>query len=54
MGFYENHNIDNSNIDKNINTEDDDIEIIEDGLEEKDDFSIEITDEDDNSIEDQK
>ena len=48
------HNIDNSNIDKNINTEDDDIEIIEDGLEEKDDFSIEITDEDDNSIEDQK
>ena len=48
------HNIDNSNIDKKINTEDDDIEIIEDGLEEKDDFSIEITDQDDNSIEDQK
>ena len=28
---------------------DDDIEIIEDGLEDKDDFSIEIDDEDDNS-----
>ena len=47
------NDIDN-NIDKNINTDNDDIEIIEDGLEEKDDFSIEITDEDDNSIEDQK
>ena len=46
--------IDNNNIDKKINTEDDDIEIIEDGLEDKDDFSIEITDQDDNSIEDQK
>ena len=45
--------IDN-NIDKNINTGDNDIEIIEDGLEEKDDFSIEIEDEDDDSIEDQK
>ena len=48
------NDIDNNNIDKNINTEDDDIEIIEDGLEDKDDFSIEITDQDDNSIEDQK
>ena len=48
------NDIDNNNLDKNINTEDDDIEIIEDGLEDKDDFSIEITDQDDNSIEDQK
>ena len=47
------NDIDN-NIDKNINTDNDDIEIIEDGLEDKDDFSIEITDQDDNSIEDQK
>ena len=39
-----------NNIDKKINTDDDDIEIIED----KDDFSIEIEDEDDKSIEDQK
>ena len=46
------NDIDN-NIDKNINT-DDDIEIIEDGLEDKDDFSIEIDEEDDDSIEDQK
>lgn len=44
--------IDN-NIDKKINTNDD-IEIIEDGLEDKDDFSIEIDDQDNNSIEDQK
>ncbi len=43
-----------NNIDKKINTDNDDIEIIEDGLEDKDDFSIEIDDEDDNSIEDQK
>ena len=48
------NDIDDNNIDKKINTEDDDIEIIEDGLEDKDDFSIEITDQDDNSIEDQK
>ena len=47
------NNIDND-VDKNINTNDDDIEIIEEGLEDKDDFSIEIDDEDDNSIEDQK
>ncbi len=40
--------IDN-NIDKKINADDDDIEIIEDGLEDKDDFSIEIDDEDDDS-----
>ena len=45
--------IDN-NIDKKINVDDDDIEIIEDGLEEKDDFSIEIQDEDDDSIQDKK
>ena len=44
--------IDN-NLDKKINT-DDDIEIIEDGLDDKDNFSIEIDDEDDNTIEDQK
>ena len=47
------NDIDN-NIDKNINTDNDDIEIIEDSLEDKDDFSIEIDDEDDKSIEDQK
>ena len=47
------NDIDN-NIDKNINTDNDDIEIIEDGLEDKDDFSIEIDDQDDDSIEDQK
>ena len=42
------------NIDKKINSEVDDIEIIDDGLEDKDDFSIEIDDEDSNSSEDQK
>ena len=47
------NDIDN-NIDKNINTADDDIEIIEDDLESKDDFSIEIEDEDDENIGDQK
>ena len=47
------NDIDN-NIDKKINSEVDDIEIIEDGLEDKDDFSIEIDDEDGDSIEDQK
>ena len=47
------NNIDN-NIDRNIITDNDDIEIIEDGLEDKDDFSIEIDDEDDNSIKNQK
>ena len=47
------NDIDN-NIDKKINSEVDDIEIIEDGLEDKDDFSIEIDDENDKSIEDEK
>ena len=47
------NDIDN-NIDKKINSEVDDIEIIEDGLEDKDDFSIEIDDEDGDSTEDQK
>ena len=42
------NNVDN-NIDKKINTKDD-IEIIEDGLEDKEDFSIEIDDEDNDSI----
>ena len=43
------NDIDND-IDEKINTNDDDIEIIEDGLEDKEDFSIEIDDEDNNSI----
>ena len=43
-----------NNIEEKINTDNDDIEIIEDGLEDKDDFSIEIDDEDNDSIEDQK
>ena len=43
-----------NNIDKNINTEDDDIEIIDDGLEDKDAFSIEIDDTNNDSIENQK
>ena len=47
------NNID-SNIDKKINSDADDIELIEDGLEDKDDFSIEIDDDDANSTEDQK
>ena len=46
-------NIEN-NIEEKINTDDDDIEIIEDEIEDKDDFSIEIDDEDDNSVEDKK
>ena len=46
--------IQDNNIDEKINTDKDDIEIIEDGLEDKGDFSIEIDDEDDDSIEDQK
>ena len=46
--------IQDNNIDEKINTNDDDIEIIEDSLEDKDDFSIEIDDEDDNSIKNQK
>ena len=47
------NDVDN-NIDKNMNADDDDIKIIEEGLEDKDDFSIEIDDEDHNSIEDEK
>ena len=47
------NDIDN-NIDKKINADGDEIEIIEDDLEEKDDFSIEIDDDDENSNEDQK
>ena len=43
------NDIDN-NIDEKINTNDDNIEIIEDGLEDKEDFSIEIDDEDNDSI----
>ena len=49
----EDNDIEN-NIDKEINTDNDEIEIIENSLEDKDDFSIEINDENDNSIEDQK
>ena len=47
------NDIDND-IDKKINSDDDDIEIIDDDLEDKDNFSIEINDEDDDSIEDKK
>ena len=47
------NNVDN-NLDKNMNPDDDDIKIIEEGLEDKDDFSIEIDDEDHNGIEDEK
>ena len=43
-----------NNIKEKINSEDGDVEIIEDGLEDKDDFSIEINDENDDGIEDQK
>ena len=43
-----------NNIDKKINSDVDDIEIIDDDLEDKDNFSIEIEDEDDNNIEDKK
>tara|TARA_B100000963_G_C22148786_1_gene460790 strand:+ start:92 stop:514 length:423 start_codon:yes stop_codon:yes gene_type:complete len=45
--------IDN-NIEEKINAEDGDVEIIDDGLEDKDDFSIEIDDENNNSSEDEK
>ena len=44
--------IDN-NIEEKINAEDGDVEIIDDGLEDKEDFSIEIDDED-NTSEDEK
>ena len=42
------------NIKDNINDEEEDLEIIEDGLDDKDNFSIEIDDEDVNTINDQK
>ena len=45
-------NIDNNLVEK-INTDNDDIEIIDEGLEEKDDFSIEIDDDGDNVSEDE-
>ena len=45
--------IDN-NIEEKINTDNDDIEIIDDSLEDKNDFSIEINDEDDKSSKDEK
>ncbi len=45
-------NIDN-NLDEKINTDNDGIEIIDEGLEEKDNFSIEIDDDDDNISEDE-
>ena len=47
------NDIDN-NIDKNINTENDDIEILDDGLEDKDDFSIEIDEDTSDSSEKDK
>ena len=43
-----------TNIEKNINDDDEDLEIIDDGLEEKDNFSVEINDETDNSSKDNK
>ena len=43
-----------SNIEENINDNNEDIEIIDDDLEEKDDFSIEIEDEVDNDSKDEK
>jgi len=46
-------NIEN-NVEENINTNNVDIEIIDEGLEEKDDFSIEIDDDNDNISEDEK
>ena len=42
------------NIEENINDNNEDIEIISDDVEEKDDFSIEIDDESDNNTEDKK
>ena len=45
--------IDN-NIEEKINANDDDIQIIDEVLEEKDNFSIEINNEDENSSEDEK
>ena len=49
----QNDNIDN-NVEENINTDNGDIEIIDEGLEEKDGFSIEIDDNKDNISEDEK
>ena len=43
-----------SNIEENINDNNEDIEIIDDDLEEKDDFSIEIDEDSDDSNEDKK
>ena len=47
----QNNDID-TNIEENINNHNEDLEIIDNELEEKDDFSIEINDESDDSIED--
>ena len=44
----------NSNIEEKINDEDENLDIIDDGLEEKDDFSIEVNDENGHSGEDEK
>ena len=43
-----------TNIEENINDDDEDLEIIDDGLEEKDNFSVEINDDTDNSSKDNK
>ena len=47
----QNNDID-TNIEENINNDNEDLEIIDNDLEEKDDFSIEINDESDDSVED--
>ena len=47
----QNNDID-TNIEENINNDNEDLEIIDNDLEEKDDLSIEINDESDDSIED--
>ena len=47
----QNNDID-TNIEENINNDNEDLEIIDNDLEEKDDFSIEINDESNDSIED--
>ena len=49
----QNNDID-TNIEENINNDNEDLEIIDNDLEEKDDFSIEINDETDDSIDDKK
>ena len=43
-----------ANIDEKINNEEEDLELIDDGLDEKDNFSVEINDETDDTIEDEK